>query len=333
MRRRLRELVLWAGAALGLLAVLAGVAVAWLGFSFLVFRSGSMSPEIETGALALARTVPAADLRAGDVVSVLSSTGDRVTHRVVSSTLRGDEATLVLQGDANSAPDDEVYRVTEVERVWASVPWGGYVVAHALTPPGLLAAACLSLMLVVVGWGAPAGTRDRRPRRPRLRRGPPRHAAARRRRPLLVGGTVVLVGALGATLLGARVDATLARFTDQATVTTGAFSAQTLRPPATIRCFSPAAGAARIEWTPPTSQVPAPTGYRLTWIVNGTVVGYTYPGPAERTAQPPPGFLLGDTTFSVTVATRYGTSWVSAETGPARIRAVTVVVTTYSCPA
>jgi signal peptidase I len=149
---RLRELLLWAGAALGLLAVAAGVAVTFFGFSFLVFRSGSMEPEIPTGGLALAHTVPADEIEAGDIVSVVAGNGDRITHRVVSSTLRGDEATLVLQGDANAAPDTELYVVTSAERVVASVPYGGYVIAHALTPPGLVAVACICLMLLMLGF-------------------------------------------------------------------------------------------------------------------------------------------------------------------------------------
>ncbi len=153
MGRRLRELVLWAGAALGLLAMIAGIAVAFFGFGFLVFRSGSMEPEIPTGGLALSHTVAAQDIRVGDVVSVIADTGERITHRVVSVTLRDDEASLVLKGDANATPDGEIYVVDSVERVVASVPVGGFVIVHALTPPGLLAVACFSLMLVMVGFG------------------------------------------------------------------------------------------------------------------------------------------------------------------------------------
>ena len=45
---------------------------------------GSMSPTIETGALAWAQQVPAADLEVGDVVMVHTAEGDRVTHRIVA---------------------------------------------------------------------------------------------------------------------------------------------------------------------------------------------------------------------------------------------------------
>ncbi|MDO9396698.1 MAG: signal peptidase I, partial [Herbiconiux sp.] len=137
----------------GLLSVVAGTAVMFFGFTFLVFRSGSMGPDIPTGSLALARTTDAADLRSGDVVSVLAANGERVTHRLVTSTLRGDEASLVLQGDANGTPDDEIYQVTEAEVEIASVPFAGYVVAVLLSPAGLLAAGCLSLMLLLMGFG------------------------------------------------------------------------------------------------------------------------------------------------------------------------------------
>ena len=115
--RGARETVLWTGALVGLLAVAAGFAVVVMNASFLVFRSGSMSPDIRTGALALATPVDARDIRPGDVVSVHAADGSQITHRVVSSTLRGDEASLVLRGDANSTPDAEVYVVRTAERV------------------------------------------------------------------------------------------------------------------------------------------------------------------------------------------------------------------------
>jgi hypothetical protein len=81
-RHLLRETLLNLGAGLGVMCLLAAVAAIGFGIRPLVFRSGSMGPEIGTGALGLARTVPAAELAVGDVVSVVNSRGVRVTHRV-----------------------------------------------------------------------------------------------------------------------------------------------------------------------------------------------------------------------------------------------------------
>ncbi len=219
MGRRLREVLLWGGAALGLLAVTAGLAVAFFGFSFLVFRSGSMEPEISTGGLALSRTVAADDIRTGDVVSVVASTGERITHRVVSTTVRDGRASLVLKGDANATPDSEVYVVASAERVVLDVPFAGYAAAHVLTPPGLLAVACLGLMLVVVGFArdgdddaaAPSG----KSRRVRL---------VVRRRAHAVTVLAVSVCLAGAALGSGEVSTTLARFTDPATAASGTFA-------------------------------------------------------------------------------------------------------------
>ncbi|NLG47963.1 MAG: signal peptidase I, partial [Gordonia sp.] len=67
-RRSRRELALNVGAVLGLMCIVAAIASMLFGITPLVFRSGSMSPEIPTGSLAIARTVDAQDLRVGDVV-------------------------------------------------------------------------------------------------------------------------------------------------------------------------------------------------------------------------------------------------------------------------
>ena len=176
----LRETALWSGALLGLLAVGAGLAVTVFHCSFLVFRSGSMSPSIETGALALAHQVDAVDLEPGDVVTVRTADGALVTHRVVDTTVRGDEASLVLQGDANAAPDAEVYTVRSVDRVVADVPYLGYVVAHALTPTGVVATASVCLMLFLDTGRRPRRAGPGRPRRPAP--GPSRREPRHRRR-------------------------------------------------------------------------------------------------------------------------------------------------------
>ncbi len=78
-----------------------------------VFRSGSMSPEITTGSLASARTVPATDLSVGDIVSVVNGQGTRITHRVYQLDQQaGNSFTVTRKGDANAKPDVEPYFVT-----------------------------------------------------------------------------------------------------------------------------------------------------------------------------------------------------------------------------
>ncbi len=232
MTRRLREATLWAGAALGLLSVVAGTAVMFFGFTFLIFRSGSMGPEIPTGSFALAKTVPAAELAAGDVVSVLAANGARITHRVVGTTVRGDEASLILQGDANGTPDEEIYQVTEAQRAIVSLPYAGYVVTVLLSPAGLLASVCLSGMLMLLAFGTQPTSRGGGPTPPG---GKHRGQSPVRSRRALVGAGAVATVALSTTAAGLGVSGTSAYFTDAATATGSdqAFTAATIATPAT----------------------------------------------------------------------------------------------------
>ena len=133
-----RELALNLGAIAGLICVLAAAASFLFGIKPLVFRSGSMSPDIPTGALALAKTTPAADLGVGDVVSVENQQGTRITHRVheiVSSD--GATSVLILKGDANKDADISPYTVTEADRVFFSVPGLGYAVSWLSSPAAI----------------------------------------------------------------------------------------------------------------------------------------------------------------------------------------------------
>ena len=129
MTLRLERVVWWArqglltgGAVLGAVCILAAVAAAAFGLRPLVFLSGSMSPAIETGALGIAHEVPASSLEPGDVVSVPTEGGERVTHRIVSVAMDGDEAELTLRGDANATADADTYRVAHADRVLFDVP-------------------------------------------------------------------------------------------------------------------------------------------------------------------------------------------------------------------
>lgn len=312
---RLRELLLWVGAALGLLAVATAVAVAFFGFSFLVFRSGSMAPEIPTGGLAFSQTVGAEDIEAGDVVSVVAANGERITHRVVSTALRGDEATLVLKGDANATEDSELYVVTSVERVVFSVPFGGYVVAHLLTPPGMVGAVCLTLMFLLLGFSRRDDDDDRDPgdqgdeptRNPGSTQPGGRHLAPRRRTVHLVSAGVVLVGLLsGGALAATSTDGTLAAFTDPARADAGSLTAAKVAVPGNVKCAASGflGTQTAITWTAPAGA--AVDEYILEWTRSRSSDTVTVP--ADRTYWRPSGLLPG--TYTVQVRTAAGT-WSS----------------------
>lgn len=141
---RIRSAVLTVGAVLGTLCLLGTVVAPVLGIRPLIFLSGSMSPAIPAGSLALARTVDAADLEVGDVVTVPAN-GSYVTHRIVEVTHAPGKATLLLRGDGNEVADANAYVVTSAPRTFFSVPRVGSVVAWFSRAPGVY---------VLAGWVA-----------------------------------------------------------------------------------------------------------------------------------------------------------------------------------
>ncbi|CUR54686.1 membrane hypothetical protein [metagenome] len=215
-RQRAREWALNLGATLGVLCILWTFAAAAFGLTPLVFRSGSMSPAISAGALALAHEVPAGDLRVGDVVSVDGADGVRVTHRIEAVTADGDAAVLTLRGDANQAPDASTYRVSSADRVLFDVPGLGYVVAAAASPAGVLLGVLIVGGLLWLGFG------------PALNAGPGRRTR------LAVAGAAVGALALGAVL--APTVSTMARWSDTASMKSGNLQAHTVPTTPTFTC-------------------------------------------------------------------------------------------------
>ncbi len=184
---------------LGVVCILLTIASAVLGLRPLVFQSGSMSPTITTGALAISQRVDASSLEKGQIVSVPTSTGSRVTHRIVGVTHEGDTAILRLRGDANQATDSTPYRVTHADRVLFDVPGVGYAVGWMSGPIGLFLLGLYAAFLLSV----------------LLKRSPEPSS-----HPLAATGlALVLLGAVASELLvPLRVTPTLAAFTDSSGV-------------------------------------------------------------------------------------------------------------------
>jgi hypothetical protein len=244
-----------------------------------------MSPTIDTGSVALARNVPAGDLRAGDVVSVVARSGERVTHRIVSTEPAPDGVRLTLRGDANRAADPAPYVVDSAYRVFWHAPWVGYAVATLSAPMGLVALASGLFLLAV---GARAGTRPRRPGG--------RRAAHRGRRPRRGRSVVAAVAATIAALTGPAGSASAAPWTDDVLVTGQPLTAATLVAPS-ISCSG--AGLLQrptISWATPAG--PAPTSYLVEYasaLTSGTA------SVAGNSWQLPASLLDVLTTYSITV--------------------------------
>ena len=308
LRAALRELLLTVGAVLGTLCLLSALAALLFGITPLVFQSGSMGPAIETGALGIARDIPAADARPGDVVSVELPTGVRITHRVVSSTpVGGDRVSLVLRGDANGVDDAEPYVVDRVDLLLTSVNRVGYVVSALASPPALFLGGLLAGLLLMVAF---APTRAARPAAT-----PEAGTAPRRRRRHAAGGALGLTAVLlaGAGVVAPPPVGTTAAFTDTALATMPAATGALAVP--TITECTTSLGTVTVKFTVPTASTD-PSGVVATYG-SGAATTSTAPSAAPAAGvvgtisfTPATTLLAVGTSMPVTVSTVLtGTSW------------------------
>lgn len=132
-----REGALTVAALAGVTTVVVIVVCAAMQVRPLVFMSGSMRPTIDAGALAFAQRTPIDELRPGDIVSVVTDEGSRVTHRLVAIDRTGVAPALRLKGDANPIEDRDAYIVPSADRVLFSVPHLGRGMAFISSQWGL----------------------------------------------------------------------------------------------------------------------------------------------------------------------------------------------------
>lgn len=163
---RVRHACLNLACAAGVLAIVWFLLSSLLGWSLVLFKTGSMAPTYPTGAAGIAVPVEAGDIETGDVVTVPRAQGGLpVTHRVVSVEDPGAEdgsRELVLQGDDNATPDREVYTVTEADKVLVGAPYVGYAVTLLAQPKTLaIVTAAMAALTVWVFWPRPGLEEDR----------------------------------------------------------------------------------------------------------------------------------------------------------------------------
>ncbi|WP_415915948.1 signal peptidase I [Speluncibacter jeojiensis] len=113
-----------------------------------------MAPAIGTGALAIAKTVPASEIRVGDIISVENDRGTSITHRVVAiEPTTGGGAQVTLKGDANRVPDPLPYSITEAKRVLFHLPGLGYAVAWLSSGTAVFLGGALTGALLMLAFG------------------------------------------------------------------------------------------------------------------------------------------------------------------------------------
>lgn len=148
MRECLLNLTAVGGAVCILLLVLAVA----MDVTLILFKTGSMSPTIPAGSLAVVREIPAAQITPGDVVTVDRPGKLPVTHRVTSVSGSGDASrTITMKGDANAFEDPAPYTVESVRRVLWSAPDLAPAIVRMSSPPAL--AAVTMAVAGLVTWG------------------------------------------------------------------------------------------------------------------------------------------------------------------------------------
>jgi len=130
-RSELGDFVLTLLAAAGLICIVMVILGAFFNVSIMMFRTGSMSPTITAGSIALVREIPASEMRVGDVVTVERGRDVLpVTHRVtqIIDTAPDGIVTFEMRGDANESADPAPYSVSAVNRVFFSIPGAAPVI-------------------------------------------------------------------------------------------------------------------------------------------------------------------------------------------------------------
>lgn len=148
---RVEDCVLTILATLGVVCIAATIAAFALNISLIMFKTGSMSPTIPAGSLAVVQEIPASEIRVGDITTISRGEGRLpVTHRVVSTTPVGDgRYSIEMKGDANDGPDPQPYVISEAKTVLWHIPGLAYIVA-TVSEPIYMAGITLAASLLVV---------------------------------------------------------------------------------------------------------------------------------------------------------------------------------------
>jgi signal peptidase len=134
----------------GVVCIVLAIAAFAFNYSLIMFKTGSMTPTIPQGSVALVHKMPASEVKVGDIVTIDREDARPVTHRAIKVEPQADGRTLIeMQGDANSNPDPQPYEVTTVRKVLWSAPGLAIWIVRASNPWVLgsitLAAAALVL--------------------------------------------------------------------------------------------------------------------------------------------------------------------------------------------
>jgi signal peptidase len=143
---------------LAVLLFLGALGLHFAGYQMLAVRSGSMTPEMAVGSLAVTEHFPAANLQVGDVIA-FHPPGQPdivVTHRIVAREVQQSPgqppvATLITKGDANPAPDPwRLVASGSSELRIAVIPGAGYALTILGDPSGRMAVLIVPALLLAI---------------------------------------------------------------------------------------------------------------------------------------------------------------------------------------
>ncbi|MCK8478615.1 signal peptidase I [Microbacterium aurugineum] len=122
--RMVGDALLWLAALAGVICIVLVVLAFTAQITLILFRTGSMSPTIPAGSVAVVQRIPASGIEVGDVVTVDRVGELPVTHRVttIAPGVGPEERIITMRGDANASEDPFPYTVSSVRIVLFSVP-------------------------------------------------------------------------------------------------------------------------------------------------------------------------------------------------------------------
>lgn len=164
--RVIADVLLWLAAVGGVICIVLVVLAFTAQITLIMFRTGSMSPTIPAGSVAVVQRVPAADIAIGDVVTVDRVDELPITHRVTSVEpgATADERIITMRGDANAEGDPFPYTVTSVRIVLFSIP-GIATLIVGMGNPYVLGGLTVAATTLVVWAFWPRAERTERQRR------------------------------------------------------------------------------------------------------------------------------------------------------------------------
>ena len=114
--------------------------------------SGSMEPEISVGGLICVLPTKAEAIKVNDIItfSLAADSRTMATHRVIS--VNTDKREYITKGDANDVADGPVSFDHVVGRVLFSLPFLGYLTIALKTKMGILVAAGVLIVLVILAF-------------------------------------------------------------------------------------------------------------------------------------------------------------------------------------